>query len=89
MDTTANKEVKDGDYIYQGVSPFDDYFEFDALENAGTHTWDISGAGAGVLMGDWQTKSAHLVMTKANVASSTATGYAMFLIEYELGSGVT
>jgi hypothetical protein len=89
MDATADKQVKDGDFIYQGIAPFDDYFEFDALENAGSHTWDISGTGAGVLMGDWQTKSAHLVMTKANVASSTATAYAFFLIEYELGNGIT
>jgi hypothetical protein len=89
MDTTANKQIVDGDFIYAGVAPFDDYFEFDALANAGSHTWDISGAGAGVLMGDWQTKSAHLVMAKANVASSTATGYAFFLIEYEIGGGLT
>jgi len=89
MDTGAGKQVKDGDFIYQGIAPFDDYFDFDALENTGAHTWDISGAGAGVLMGEWQTKSAHLVMTKVNVASSTATAYAFFLIEYEIGNGVT
>ena len=89
MDTTANKEVKDGDFIYQGVSPFNDYFDFDALANAGSHTWDIAGAGAGVLMGKWQTKSAHLVMSKVNVASSTARAYGFMLIEYEIGGGVT
>ena len=89
MDTGAGKQLKDGDMIYQGIAPFEDYFELDALENAGVHTWDISGAGAGVLMGDWQTKSAHLVMTKANVASSAATGYGFMLIEYEPGGGIT
>lgn len=88
MDTGAGKQVKDGDFIYQGIAPFDDFFEFDALENAGVHTWDISGAGAGVLMGDWQTKSAHLVMSKENVASSTATAYGFMLVEYETGGGV-
>ena len=89
MDTGAGKQLKDGDLIYQGIAPFEDYFELDALENAGVHTWDISGAGAGVLMGDWQTKTAHLVMTKANVASSTATAYGFMLIEYEPGGGIT
>jgi hypothetical protein len=89
QDTTADKQIKFGDFIYQGVAPFDDYFEFDALANAGTHTWDISGAGAGLLMGDWQTKSAHVTMVKQNVASSTATVYPIFLIEYETGGGIT
>lgn len=89
MDVTADKQVKHGDFLYQGIAPFDDYFEFDALELAGSHTWDISGAGAGVLMGEWQTKSTFLVMTKANVASSTATGYGFFLIEYDVGGGIT
>jgi len=89
MATGAGKQVKDGDFIYQGIVPFDDYFDFDALENAGVHTWDISGAGAGVLMGDWQTKSAHIVMVKQNVANSTATLYPLFLIEYETGGGIT
>lgn len=89
MDTGAGKQLKDGDMIYQGIAPFDNYFDLDALENAGAHTWDISGAGAGVLMGEWQTKSAHLVMTKANVASSTATAYGFMLLEYEAGGGIT
>jgi hypothetical protein len=89
QDTTADKQLKFGDFIYAGVAPFDDYFDFDAPELAGSHTWDISGAGAGVLMGEWQTKSAHVVMAKQNVASSTATLYPVFLIEYETGGGVT
>jgi hypothetical protein len=89
MDTTADKQIVNGDFLFQGISPFDNYFEFDALANAGTHTWDISGTGAGVLMGDWQTKSTWLTMTKANVASSTATGMGLFLIEIETGGGVT
>jgi hypothetical protein len=75
QDTTADKQIKYGDFIYQGISEFSDFFEFDALANAGSHVWDISGTGAGLLMGDWQTKSAHLVMVKQNVASSTATAY--------------
>jgi hypothetical protein len=89
MDTTADKQIVDGDIIYQGIAPFDDYFDFDALANAGVHTWDISGAGAGVLMGEWQTKSAFLVIIKENVAASTGRGYGFFLIEYEIGGGVT
>jgi hypothetical protein len=89
QDTTADKQLKFGDFIYQGIAPYNDYFDFDAVANAGTHTWDISGAGAGTLMGSWQTKSAHLVMVKQNVASSTATVYPIFLIEVETGSGVT
>jgi hypothetical protein len=89
QDTTADKQLVFGDFIYQGIAPFDDYFDFDALANAGTHTWDISGAGAGVLMGEWQTKSAQLVTVKQNVASSTARVYPLFLIEYETGGGVT
>jgi hypothetical protein len=89
MDTTADKQLKYGDFIYQGIAPFDDYFNFDAPELAGAHTWDIAGAGAGVLMGEWQTKSAHLVMVKEHVANSTARGYSIFLIEIETGGGVT
>jgi hypothetical protein len=38
MDTTAGDQIVDGDFIYAGIAPFDDYFEFDALANAGTHT---------------------------------------------------
>lgn len=89
MDETADKQVKDGDFIYQGIVPFDDFFEFDVPELEGAHVWDISGAGAGVLMGVWQTKSAWLCMTKVHVASSTATGYGLFLIELETGGGLT
>ena len=89
QDVTANKELVFGDFIYQGISPFDDYFGFDVAENEGTHTWDIAGAGAGVLMGEWQTKSAHIVMVKQHVANSTGTFYPIFLIEYETGGGVT
>jgi hypothetical protein len=89
MDTTAGDQIIYGDFIYQGIAPFDDYFEFDAPANAGTHVWDISGDGAGVLMGDWQTKSAWLTLTKAHVVGSTATGFGIFLIEIETGGGVT
>ena len=89
QDTTANKELVFGDFIYQGIAPFDDYFEFDAPANGGAHTWDIAGAGAGVLMGDWQTKSTHIVMVKQHIASSTGTFYPIFLIEYETGGGIT
>jgi hypothetical protein len=89
MDETADKQIVNADFLYQGIAPFDDYFEFDALANAGTHVWDISGAGAGVLMGEWQTESTWLVMTKANVANSTATGLPLFLVEIETGSGIT
>jgi hypothetical protein len=89
MDTTADKQLKYGDFIYAGIAPFSDYFNFDAPELAGAHTWDISGAGAGVLMGEWLTKSAELVMVKEHVANSTARGYSIFLIEIETGGGVT
>jgi hypothetical protein len=89
QDTTADKQVKDGDFIYAGIAPFSDYFDFDAPELAGSHIFDISGTGAGVLMGVWQTKSTHIVMSKENVASSTATAYAFMLVEYEQGGGVT
>jgi hypothetical protein len=89
MDTTADKQIKFGDFIYQGIAPYDDYFDFDVPELEGTHVWDISGAGAGVLMGDWQTKSAQLTMVKQNVAGSTATAYPIYLIEYEQGGGIT
>lgn len=89
QDVNANKEIVAGDFIYQGISPYDTYFEFDALANAGVHTWDIGGAGAGASMGEWQTKSAYLVIVKSNVASSTATLSGIFLIEYEIGGGLT
>jgi len=89
MDVTADKQLKDGDFIYQGIAPFDDYFDFDVPELEGAHTWDISAAGAGVLMGEWQTKSAWLEMSKENVAGSTSRGYGLILVEYETGGGVT
>jgi hypothetical protein len=89
QDTTADKELEYGDFIYQGISPFDAYLGFDVPENEGSHTWDIAGPGAGILIGEWQTKSAILTIVKQNVASSTATVYPIYLIEYELGGGVT
>jgi hypothetical protein len=85
---TGDKELEAGDIIYQGISPYDNFFGFDALESAGAHTWDISGTGAGVLMGDWQTKAAFINATKKNVASSTATIVPFILIEFEIGAGV-
>jgi hypothetical protein len=89
MDETADKQIVGGDFIYAGIAPVDDFFEFDALANAGTHVWDISGAGAGVQMGTWQTKSAWLVMLKVHVVNSTATGVPLFLVEIETGGGIT
>jgi hypothetical protein len=86
---TANKELEAGDILYQGINPYDNFFGLDALASAGAHTWDISGTGAGLLMGDWQTKAAFLTATKKNVASSTATIVPFVLIEYETGGGVT
>ena len=86
---TANKELVAGDIIYQGIAPFDNFLGVDALANAGAHTWDISGAGAGVSMGVWQSKAAILSVTKANVASSTATVIPFVLIEYDTGAGLT
>jgi hypothetical protein len=85
---TADKELEVGDILYQGVSPYDDFFGFDALASAGVHVWDIAGTGAGVLMGDWQTKAAFLTATKKNVASSTAVIAPFVLIEFEIGGGV-
>jgi hypothetical protein len=85
---TADKELEAGDILYQGISPYDDFFGFDALASAGAHTWDISGDGAGVLMGDWQTKAAFLSATKKNVANSTAVIVPFVLIEFEIGGGV-
>jgi hypothetical protein len=40
-------------------------------------------------MGEWQTKSTQLMIVKDNVASSTAIGKGIFLIEIETGGGVT
>jgi hypothetical protein len=85
---TADKELEAGDILFQGVSPYDNFFGFDALESAGAHTWVISGAGAGLLMGEWQTKAALLTATKKTVASSTAIIMPFFLVEFEIGSGV-
>jgi hypothetical protein len=85
---TADKELESGDILFQGITPYDDFFGFDALESAGAHTWDISGTGAGLLMGDWQTKAAFLNATKKNVASSTATIVPFVLVEFEVGGGV-
>jgi hypothetical protein len=86
--TTADKEFESGDMFYQGIAPFDDFFGLDALASAGAHTWDISGTGAGVSMGVWQSKAAMLSVTKVNVASSTATIVPFILIEYNTGAGI-
>lgn len=85
---TSNKEWEAGDFMYQGIAPYTDFFGFDALASAGAHVWDISGTGAGVSMGEWQTKAALLIATKKNVGSSTALIMPAFLIEYETGGGV-
>jgi hypothetical protein len=88
MDTTAAKNLVGGDVIYQSIAPFENFFNFDTPTNAGSHTWDIGGTGAGLLMGDWQTKAAMLVAYKSNVASSTGTLIPFMLIEYDIGGGV-
>ena len=86
--TTADKELTGGDIIYQGISPFEDVLGFDALVHPDTHTWTISGAGAGVKMGVWQTKASMLSVRKENVADSDATIIPFVLVEYESGEGV-
>jgi hypothetical protein len=85
---TGDKELESGDILFQGITPYDDFFGFDGLESAGAHTWKISGVGAGAQMGVWQTKAAFLTATKKNVASSTATIVPFVLIEFEIGGGV-
>jgi hypothetical protein len=84
---TSNKEWEAGDFMYQGIAPFEDFFKLDALASAGAHVWDISGTGAGVQMGVWQYKAAMLTVTKANVADSTATVVPFMLVEYNAGGG--
>ncbi|HID20249.1 MAG TPA: hypothetical protein EYP28_04860, partial [Methanophagales archaeon] len=73
MDSDDGKNWIAGDVIYQGVSPFDNFFGFDTPTNEGNDTWDISGEGAGNLMGEWQSKATYLLFSKANVAGSRAT----------------
>jgi hypothetical protein len=87
MDNDAGDAWNDGEILYQGIAPYDDFFGFDALGDA-VDTWDIAGEGAGVLMGDWQSKSASLRFSKANVANSDAKIMPFFLVEYEAGGGV-
>lgn len=86
--TTASKQFTAGDIIYQGITPFENVLGLDALAIADSHTWDISGTGAGVQMGVWQTKAAFLSFTKKNVANSDATICPFFVVEYNLGDGV-
>lgn len=76
-----------GEILWQGISPYEDFFGFDALGDA-VDTWDIAGEGAGVLMGDWQTKAAAMIFTKADVVNSDALILPFMLVEYKTGSGV-
>jgi hypothetical protein len=88
MDTDAGDNWAYGDILYHGITPYNEFFGFDALKNGGEDTWDISGAGAGVLMGEWQTKASFLQFRKANVANADAKIVPFFLVEYESGNGV-
>ena len=87
MDNDAGDAWNAGEMLYQGIAGYEDFFGFDPLGDA-VDTWDISGTGAGVLMGDWQTKATLLRFVKVNVANSDATIMPFFLVEYETGGGV-
>lgn len=87
MDNDAGDAWNGGETLWQAISPYEDFFGFDALGDA-VDTWVISGAGAGAMMGEWQTKVTSLRFAKADVANSDALIMPFYLIEYETGDGV-
>jgi len=76
IDTTADKQLADGDMYIASSSQGFDLVDVDALANAGAHTW-----GAGVSLGVWQTKAGLISFKKTGGIGATSTAIPFVLVE--------